>query len=200
MAQEPDTSHSQVRGLLLPGLKRWRVRRGLSQQKLADRVGARLQYISRVEQGRGCNGAVAQRIADVLGVDLQDLRSASDDEGTSERVAPPRYLHKAYLQVLLEMEVGSAYLILEEQELGERAEELSVEEVVWLISRRRQELQFLEGLLASDAELHPQVRLFLEELVRERPGEDIRVLVERRTQEFSAEGQERLTHAMRELL
>ena len=28
----------RVRGLLLPGLKRWRIRRGLTQQQLADRV------------------------------------------------------------------------------------------------------------------------------------------------------------------
>ena len=52
--------------MLLPGLKRWRIRRGLTQQQLADRVGARLQYVSRVEQGRGCNRAVAKKMAEAL--------------------------------------------------------------------------------------------------------------------------------------
>jgi hypothetical protein len=55
-------------------------------------------------------------------------------------------------------------------------------------------------VLASEDELHPQVRLFLEELVRERPGEDIRALAARRTRQPSGEGHERLTNAMRELL
>jgi transcriptional regulator with XRE-family HTH domain len=190
----------RVRGLLLPGLKRWRIRRGLTQRQLAERAGARLHYVQRVEQGkRGCNPLVAQKIADALKVSLQDLRAESD-EGDSERLAPPRYLHRAYLEVLLKLEVGSAYLVLEERELEEHVEGLSVEEAVEVISRRRRELEFVEGVLASEDELHPQVRLFLEELVRERPGEDIRALAARRTRQPSGEGHERLTQAMRELL
>jgi hypothetical protein len=43
------------------------------------------------------------------------------------------------------------------------------------------------------------VRLYLEEVVRERPDEDIRVLATRRSQE-GPEGRERLTQAMREFL
>jgi hypothetical protein len=39
--------------------------------------------------------------------------------------------------------------------------------------------------MLAEAELHPQVRLFLEELVRERPGEDIRILAARRSREHS---------------
>ncbi len=209
------------RGLLLPGLKRWRIRRGLTQQQLADRVGARLQYISRIEQGkRGCSPQVAQKIADALEVDLRDLGAAPDegapderapvggapvggapDEGTSETSSAPHYLHWAYLSVLLKREFGSAYLALDERELEEHVEGLSVEEAVGVISRRRQELEEVEGVLAGEgAELHPQVRLFLEELVRERPAEDIRVLAARRTREPSEGGRERLTRAMRELL
>jgi hypothetical protein len=46
----------------------------------------------------------------------------------------------------------------------------------------------------------PRLRRFLEELVRERPGEDIRALAARRTHEPSGEGHEKLTEAMRELL
>jgi transcriptional regulator with XRE-family HTH domain len=184
-----------ARGLPLPGLKRWRIRRGLTQQQLADRVGARLQYVSRVEQGRGCNRAVARKMADALGVDLDELRAESggaEDAGT-------RYLHKAYLKLLLERVVGSAYAVLEEWELEELVEGLSAEELVEVLSKRRRELQFLQGVLAED-ELLLQVRLFLEELVRERPAEDLRILVAARSHEPSEEGRERLTQAMRELL
>ena len=51
-------------------------------------------------------------------------------------------------------------------------------------SGRRQELEFLEGVLA-EAEFLLQVRLLFEELVRERPGEDIRILAARRSREHS---------------
>jgi hypothetical protein len=71
---------------------------------------------------------------------------------------------------------------------------------VEVISKRRRELEFVQEELASEAELHSQVHLFLEELVRERPDEDIRVLAARRTREPSEVGRERLTQAMRELL
>ena len=154
-----------------------------------------LQYISRVEQGRrGCNRAVAQKLAEVLEVDLQALEADSDvkDFGT-------RYLHKAYLRILLERVVGSAYAVLDEEELESYSEKLSVGELVEVISKRRRELEFLEGLLA-EAKLLLQMRLFLEELVRERPAEDIRILAARRSRERSEEGRERLTRAMREFL
>jgi hypothetical protein len=95
--------------------------------------------------------------------------------------------------------VSSAYALLEEWELEERVEGLPAEELVEVISRRRRELEFLQGVLAED-ELLLQVRLFLEELVRERPAEDLRILAARRTREPSEEGRERLTQAMRELL
>ena len=184
---------ARVRGLELPGLKRWRIRRGLTQQQLADLVGVRLQYISRVERGRGCNRTVADKIAEVLEVDLLELRPASDAKDTGTR-----YLHKAYLKLLLERVVGSAYAVLDEEELESYSEKLSVGELVEVISKRRRELEFLEGLLA-EAELLLQMRLFLEELVRERPAEDIRILATRRSRERS-EGRERLTRAMREFL
>ena len=193
MTLDPD-ARRRVKGMLLPGLKRWRIRRGLTQQQLADRVGARLQYVSRVEQGRGCNRAVAKKMAEALGVDLDELRAEAggEDPGT-------RYLHKAYLKLLLERVVGSAYAVLEEWELEERVVGLPAEELVEVISRRRRELEFLQGVLAED-ELLLQVRLFLEELVRERPAEDLRVLAVRRAWEPSEEGHERLTQAIRELL
>jgi DNA-binding XRE family transcriptional regulator len=43
---------ARVRGLKLPGLKRWRIHRGFTQKELAERVDMPLQYISRVEQGK----------------------------------------------------------------------------------------------------------------------------------------------------
>jgi transcriptional regulator with XRE-family HTH domain len=185
----------RVRGLELPGLKRWRIRRYLTQGELAQRVGVPQQYISRLEQGRrGCRGEVAQKLAEVLEVDLQALEADSDakDFGT-------RYLHMAYLKILLERVVGSAYAVLDERELESYSEKLSVGELVEVISKRRRELEFLEGLLA-EAKLLLQMRLFLEELVRERPAEDIRILAARRSRERSEEGRERLTRAMREFL
>jgi hypothetical protein len=157
-------------------------------------------------------------MADVLGVDLQELRAGpdeGDDAGTGSGEAslsgyggePPdsplsstRYLHQAYLKVLLKREIGSAYLVLDERALEEHVEALPVEEVVKVIFRRQRELEFLEEVLASDDDLHPQVHIFLEGLVRERPGEDIRDLAARRTREPSEEGRQRLTQAMRELL
>ncbi len=184
--------------MLLPGLKRWRIRRGLTQQQLADRMGARLQYVSRVEQGRGCNRAVAKKMAEALGVDLDELRAEAGGEDPGTRYLP-RYLHKAYLKLLLERVIGSAYAVLEEWELEERVEGLPAEELVGALSKRRREIQFLQGVLAED-ELLLEVRLFLEELVRERPAQDIRVLAMRRAWEPSEEGHERLTQAMRELL
>jgi transcriptional regulator with XRE-family HTH domain len=207
-------------GLKLPGLKPWRVRCGLTQKELAERVDVPVDYVQRVEQGRrGCNSSVAQKVADALGVDLRELRAGpagGDDDAAAgaEVVSPgsggepphshlnsPRYLHQAYLKVLLEREVGSAYLVLDEEAFERHIRSLPVEEVEEVIARRRRELEDVEGVLAGEgAELHPQVRRFLEELVRERPAQDIRVLAMRRAWEPSEEGHERLTQAMRELL
>jgi transcriptional regulator with XRE-family HTH domain len=206
----------RVGGWKLPGLKLWRVGRGLSQRDLAERVDVPLHYVQRVEQGRrGCNRSVAQKMADVLEVDVEKLRAepeegeitsaiqeARPDPGDprSPWLGSPRYLHKAYLKVILKREVGSAYLMLDEGELEEHVEGLPVEGVVEVISRRRRELEFVQEELASEDELQSQVRLFLEELVRENPDGDIRALVARRSREPTEEGRERLTQAMRELL
>ena len=224
MTQDPDagwesggTEAADIRGggLNLPSLKQWRTSRGLTQGELADTVGVPKHYIQRVEQGkRGCNRSVAQRMADALEVDLQELRegASAGDAGGAEEVRPggsgeaagqklnsPRYLHQAYLELLLKREVGSAHLALDERELERYGENLSVEEFVEVVSKRRRELEFLEGLLA-EAELHPQVRLYFQELMRERPDEDIRILAARHSRERSEEGRERLTRAMREFL
>ncbi len=206
MTQDPDDRQeddvaerdARVRGLQLPGLKRWRIFRGFTQKELAERVDMPLQYIARVEQGRrGCNPAVAQRVADTLDVSLQELGASSNVKEIALR-----YLHNAYLRLLLEREFGSAYLALDERELERHIQRLSAQELVEVIFRRRRELEFVEGLLA-EGELHPQVRLFFEELVRSRPEEDLRVLAAARSRahpEESHEERERLTQAMRELL
>jgi transcriptional regulator with XRE-family HTH domain len=201
-------------GLKLPALKQWRASRGLSQSELAKRVDVPLHYVQRVEEGRrGCNPFVARKMAEVLEVNLEELRAppvtkAAGTEGvhqgpggpSSSKTSYAGYLHRAYLKLLLEREVGSAYVALNERDFERQSESLSVEELVEVISRRRRELEFLEGVLTDTAELHPQVRIFFEELVRERPDEDIRVLAAARRREHSQESRERLTLAMREFL
>jgi hypothetical protein len=109
-------------------------------------------------------------------------------------------LHRAYLEVLLEREVGSAYSALEEREFEDWCMKLSPEELLKIISRRGLERELLEEVLTDTTRLHPEVRTFLDELVREHPGEDLRILAARRNQEHSEEERERLTRAMRRLL
>jgi transcriptional regulator with XRE-family HTH domain len=204
-------SHRDFRGggLRLPSLKGWRVRRGLSQGRLAKLVGVPRHYVQRVEQGRrGCNPWVAQRIADELGVDLEALRAAGPAGEGGVRVGRGghpvavhnRSVHLAYLKVLLEREVGSSYSALDEGEFGAFCEGLSSEELVGVISGRARERELLGEVLKGSARLHPEVRAFLEALVGERPGEDLRVLAARRGRERSEEGRERLERAMRGLL
>jgi transcriptional regulator with XRE-family HTH domain len=189
-------------GLRLSGLKGWRVRRGLSQGQLAKLVGVPRHYVQRIEQGRrGCNPWVAQKMAEALVVDLEELRADSaleeGDTGTEgdvrvRRGGPPvaepwrSSLHRAYLEVLLEREVGSTYSALEEGEFEGRCMGLSVEDLLGIVSSRERERELLRGLLADTDRLHPDVRAFLEELVREQPGEDLRILAARLTQEHSS--------------
>ena len=192
------------------------MRRGLSQGQLAKLVGVPRHYVQRIEQGRrGCNPWAAQKMAEGLEVDLEELRAGSaleeGDTGTEgdvrvRRGGPPvakpwrSSLHRAYLEVLLEREVGSAYSALEEREFESLSMRLSPEELLEIISRRGRERELLKEVLADTARLHPEVRAFLEELVREHPGEDLRILAARRRQEHSQEERERLIRAMREFL
>jgi hypothetical protein len=113
---------------------------------------------------------------------------------------PRRSVHRAYLKVLLERGVGSAYSALEEREFESWCMKLSPEELLEIISRRGLERELLKEVLTDTAGLHPEVRTFLEELVREHPGEDLRILAARRKQEHSQEDRQRLTRAMRGLL
>ena len=222
MAQDSDASRGSGRpqgdfkggGLRLSGLKQWRERRGLSQGQLAKLVGVPRHYVQRIEQGRrGCNPWVAQKMAEELEVDLEELRaSLAPQEDTGGEgdvrvrrgrppvVIPRRSVHRAYLKVLLDREVGSAYSALEEREFESWYMRLSPEELLEIISRRQLERELLKEVLTYTARLHPEVRTFLEELVREHPGEDLRILAARRAQEHSEEGRERLSRAMRRLL
>jgi transcriptional regulator with XRE-family HTH domain len=201
-------------GLRLSGLKHWRERRRLSQGQLAKLVGVPPHYVQRIEQGRrGCNPWIAQRMAEELEVDLEGLRASlapqedTDTEGDVRLrqgrppvVIPRRSVHRAYLKVLLEREVGSAYSTLEEREFESWCMRLSLEELLEIISRRGLERKLLREVLTDTARLHPEVRTFLQELVRGQPGEDVLILAARRTQEHSEEDRERLTRAMRGLL
>ena len=113
---------------------------------------------------------------------------------------PRPSLHRAYLKVLLEREVGSAYSTLEEREFESWCMKLPLEELLEIISRRGLERELVKEVLEDTAPLHPDVRTFLEELVREPPVEDVRILAARRNQEHSEEERQRLTRAMRGLL
>jgi DNA-binding XRE family transcriptional regulator len=83
----PFTKHG---GYRLPGLKHWRLRRGLRQVDLAQRTGQASTQLSKIELGRkGCNPALAQRLAEVLEVDLEDLRTKYDDEQEAQTASIP---------------------------------------------------------------------------------------------------------------
>ena len=97
-----------------------------------------------------------------------------------------RSVHRAYLKVLLERKVGSAYSALEESEFESWCMRLSLEELLEIISRRQLERKLLKEVLTDTARLHPEVRTFLQELVTEQPGEDLRILAARRAQEHSS--------------
>jgi hypothetical protein len=152
-------------------------------------------------------------LAEELEEDLEVLRASLAPEvdtgaegdvrvrrGRPPVVIPRRSLHRAYLKVLLEREVGSAYSALEEREFESWCMKLSTEELLEIFSRRELEREFLKEVLADTTGLQPEIRTFLEELVREHPGEDLRILAARRSQEPSEEERERLTRAMHGLL
>jgi transcriptional regulator with XRE-family HTH domain len=197
-------------GAKLPGLRRWRLRRELTQTELAQMAGVNQSYLTRIETGRrGCNPSVVQKLAEILDVDVQELTTAPGKAaaGSGETTTRPAaasqgsapYLHRAYLRYILAREVGTSYTALWEGELKRRCEALSWEGVLEVVYARRRELEFLEKAL-EDPDLPPEVRLFFEEVVREAPDQDIGVLIATRGREISEKGRERLTQAMRELL
>ena len=201
-------------GLPLPGLQHWRLRRGLSQTDLARRADLTNDYLARIEAGRrGCNPAVAQNLADLLKVDLRDLRRNYEDnvEGkvppkkpTGTRVAY-RKVHQAYLKMFLEGAVGSSYAAMDEWEIEKHCEESTWEEVIESVWARKREIEYLGEALEArgvleDPDLPEGVRSFLGAVLKSFPDLDIRLLAESRRREPSEEGHEALTKAMRDLL
>jgi transcriptional regulator with XRE-family HTH domain len=204
-------------GLPLPGLKRWRLRRRLSQRDLALRAELTQDHLWKIESGRrGCNPSVAQHLADLLKVDLLDLRRHYDEDAEEEqallrpaRPARPRLanrqVHQAYLKIFLIGAVGSAYAAMEEWAIEKYCEKRSWGEVLEAVRSRKREIEFLRGVLEDggvleDPDLPQEVRSFLEGVLESYPDLDIRLLALARRGEPTEEGHEALTKAMRDLL
>jgi transcriptional regulator with XRE-family HTH domain len=200
-------------GLPLPGLKHWRLRRGFSQTELARRAELKDGYVARIESGRrGCNPETAQLLADLLEADLRDLRTNHDDApgaGAPPKPSRPRIayrrVHQAYLKIILEGAVGSAYAAMEEWEIEKRCERGAWGEVLDAVRARGREIGYLERFLEDegalqDPDLPEEVRAFLRAAIEGRPDLDIRLLAAARRRETSEGGREALTEAMRGLL
>jgi transcriptional regulator with XRE-family HTH domain len=193
------------------------LRRRLSQRDLALKAELTQDHLWKIESGRrGCNPAVAQHLADLLKVDLLDLRRHHDDDDEEEqafsrpaRPARPRlahrHVHQAYLKIFLLEAVGSAYAAMDEWAIEKHCEERSWEEVLKVVRSRKREIEFLKGVLEDgevleDPNLPQEVRSFLEAVLESYPDLDIRVLALARKGEPTEEGHEALTMAMRDLL
>jgi transcriptional regulator with XRE-family HTH domain len=202
-------------GLPLPGLKRWRLRRGLSQRDLALRAELTQDHLWKIESGRrGCNPSVAQHLADLLKVDLLDLRRKYDEDAEEEqalsrpaRPARPkvayRQVHQAYLRIMLLGAVGSAYAAMEEWEIEKHCGGSLWGEVIGVVRARKREIEALGEVMQDErvsVGLSAEVRSFLEAVLGSYPDQDIRLLAAARGRETSEEGRQALTEAMRELL
>jgi transcriptional regulator with XRE-family HTH domain len=203
-------------GYRLPGLKHWRLRRELSQRDLARRADLTVDYLSKIETGRrGCNPSIAQYLADLLKVDLLDLRRKYDGAEEPQKVSRParparirvphRRMHQVYLKMLLAQAVGSSYAAMDVWAMEKHCEERSWEEVLEAVRAREREIGFLGGVLESggvlqDPDVPAEVRSFLEAVLKSYPDLDIRLLALARSREPTEEGREALTKAMRDLL
>jgi transcriptional regulator with XRE-family HTH domain len=192
------------------------LRRGLSQAKLARRADLRVDYLSKIETGRrGCNATIAQDLADLMNVDLLDLRRknyGAEEQQMVSRTARParvsiahRQVHQVYLKILLLGAVGSAYAAMEEWAMEKHCQERSWKEVLKAVRSRKREIEFLRGVLEDwgvleDPNLPEEVRSFLEAVLKGYPDLDIRLLALARRGEPTEEGHEALTKAMRDLL
>jgi transcriptional regulator with XRE-family HTH domain len=199
--------------LPLPGLKHWRLRKRLSQKELARRAGLASHHLYKIESGkRGCNPETAQLLADVLRVDLEDLRRRRED--ALDGKAPPkpdrpripyRNVHQAYLRLILNGAVGSAYAAMDEWEIEEHCEEGTWQDALEAVRARKREIEFLGDALEArgalqDPDLPEDVRSFLEAVLQSFPDLDIHLLALARRGEPTEEGHEALTKAMRDLL
>jgi hypothetical protein len=146
------------------------LRRDLLQVDLANRTDQAPSQLSKIESiQRGCNAALAQRLAEVLEVDLEDLRTKYDDAEEAQTASNPgrpttanRHVHRAYLRILLLNAVGSAYATREEGELERHCQQSTWEEVIEIVRARKREIEFLRELMEDPqvtAGLPKQVRL-----------------------------------------
>jgi transcriptional regulator with XRE-family HTH domain len=142
-------------GLPLPGLRHWRERRGISQAELARRADLSSDYLFKIESGRrACRPEAAELLADLLGVGLEALRSkpgAAFDMETPPKPSRPkvsyRHVHQAYLRIMLEGMVDSAYAAMDEWELEERLEGGTWEEALEIVRSREREIDCLRDSL-----------------------------------------------------
>ena len=200
-------------GLPLPGLKHWREYKRISQAELARRADLTSDYLFKVESGRrACRPEAAELLADLLGVGLGALRSkpgAAFDMETPPKPERPRvayrHVHQAYVRIILEGEVGSAYAAMDEREIEERLERSTWEEALGIVRARDREMGYLQDALGArgvleDPDLPEDVRAYLESVLKSFPDLDIHLLAMARRREPSEEGHEALTKAMRDLL
>src|SRR5918995_710829 len=76
-------------GLPLPGLKAWRLRKGISQAELARRAKLSSDYLFKVESGRrACRPEAAELLADLVGVRLGASSGASPAPPSTWRRPP----------------------------------------------------------------------------------------------------------------
>ena len=144
-------------GLPLPGLKQWRMRKGINQAELARRPGLSSDYLFNVESGRrACRPEAAELLADLVGVSLAVLRrkpGAAFDMETSPKPDRPRvayrHVHQDYLKIILEGAVGSAYAAMDERELEERCEGGTWGEALEIVQARKREIEFLGKALEA---------------------------------------------------
>src|SRR5215217_5164902 len=144
-------------GLPLPGLKHWRTRRGISQAELARRADLSSDYLFKVESGRrACRPDAAELIADLLRVGMGALRrkpGAAFDMETPPKPDRPkvayRHVHQAYLRIILEGAVGSAYTAMDEREIEERLEGSTWEEALEIVRAREREAGYLQDALGA---------------------------------------------------
>jgi transcriptional regulator with XRE-family HTH domain len=199
--------------LPLPGLKHWRKHKGISQAELARRAGLTADYLFKVESGRrACRPEAAELLADVLGVGLEALRTkpgAAFDMGTPPKPGRPkvsyRHVHRAYLKIMPEVAVGTAYAAMDEWELEERFEGAPWEAALEVVRARGREVEYLRDAPGAkealrDPDLPEDVRSFLEAVMGGYPDLDMHMLAMARRREPSGEGREAPTEAMRGLL
>ena len=132
----------------LPGLKHWRLRKRLSQKELARRAALASHHLYKIEsRRRGCNPETAQLLADVLQVDLEELSRRREDaldgkappKPTRARI-PYRNVHQAYLRLILNGAVGSAYAAMEDEwEIEELCEEGTWEDAIEAVGARKRD-------------------------------------------------------------